>query len=113
MFLCRSCRGWQLLLPVAAKVTKNAFALAKPLGASVCTATTISLKTASLTRVSATLAPALETVALFCRVRATARHTPQALCTPRGESASAKMRGIHEKDKIMGELEIVLVFMGK
>jgi hypothetical protein len=34
LLACRSCRGWQLLLPVTAKVTQNAFALAKPLGAS-------------------------------------------------------------------------------
>jgi hypothetical protein len=33
---------------------------------------------------------------------ATARPTPQALCTPRGESASAERRGIHEKNKNMG-----------
>jgi len=49
----------------------------------------------------------------FSALRATARHTPRAVCTPRGESASAEMRAIHEKDKNMGEMEIKLVFMGK
>jgi len=49
----------------------------------------------------------------FSARRATARHTPQAVCTPRGESASAERRGIHNKDNNMGEIEIALVFMGK
>jgi hypothetical protein len=49
----------------------------------------------------------------FAALRATARHTPQAMCTPRGESASAERRAKHKKDKNMGEMEIVLVFMRK
>jgi hypothetical protein len=47
-----------------------------------CTATTISLKTVQNS-------PALKQLHRFAALRATARHTPEALCTPRGESADA------------------------
>jgi hypothetical protein len=88
------------------KEPKTLFALAKPLGASKCTATTISLKTPHNSS-------ALKQMRRFAALRATARHTPQAMCTPRGESASAERRAKHKKDKNMGEMEIVLVFMRK
>jgi hypothetical protein len=43
-----------------------------------CTATTISLKTMPLTRVSATLTPRSKQLHRFAALRATARHTPVA-----------------------------------
>ena len=94
LLVCRSCRGGQLLLPVTAIVTKNAF----------CAGKTTRRKQVHSHNNLAQNWPIVASARMgrFAALRATARHTPQAVCTPRGESANAERRDIHNKDKNMG-----------
>jgi hypothetical protein len=82
--VCRSCRGWQLLLPVTAKVTKNALGERRQnLSAQVTAQPQPSRSKRSQTRRRS------NSEAVLPRCGATARHTPEALGTPRDESADA------------------------
>jgi len=82
--ICRSCRGWQLLLPVTAKVTKSALGERRQnLSAQVTAQPQPSRSKRPQTRRRS------NSEAILPRCGATARHTPEALGTPRGESADA------------------------